>query len=60
MNKWTDARKAVREGQVVFFPRMARTKPFSVLAYERKKGMKFKVVPVSYQECPGMAVWRVG
>lgn len=56
--KWAQPRKALIEGQVVFFPRTPVAKVYSIVSWERKKGMKFKVVSTIYQDCPGSAAWR--
>jgi hypothetical protein len=57
--KWNVPRKAVREGAVVFFPRITTNKAYSILSFERKRGMRIRVVQSVYQDCPGAMVWRV-
>lgn len=58
MSKWSQPRQAVRDGKVVFFPKTPAARVYSILAYERKKGMKIAVRQAIYQECPGCVAWR--
>lgn len=57
--KWLQPRKAVRDGEVVFFPRTTAAKAWSILSYERKQGIRVKVLQTTYHDCPGTMVWRV-
>lgn len=55
---WAQPRAALRRGEVVFFPRVTVNKAHSIVSYERKRGMKFKAMAATYEECPGVVVWR--
>ena len=57
--KWTQAKLAILNGSVVFFPRTEQSRVYSILAYERKKGLKITVKKAVYSECPGVVAWKV-
>lgn len=57
--KWSLPRKEIRAGRAVFFPRLSVARVNSIVSAERKRGMRFNSVSATYQECPGVVVWRV-
>ena len=57
--KWAQPRQAILDGKVVFFPRTAKRRVWTILAGDRKKGLKIAVRIAVYQECPGAMVWRI-
>ena len=58
MTDWKVAREAVREGKVVFFPRLTTGNVWSIFSYDRKRGLRMIVRKGVYQECPGAVAWR--
>lgn len=56
---WREAREAVRQGQVVFFPRLTLRQVWSVFSYDIKKGLRLGVKRTVYSQALGCVAWRV-
>lgn len=59
MNDWRVPRQAVKDGEVVFFPRLTAANVWSIFANDRRHGLQIAVRRVVHRECRGHVAWRI-